>query len=42
MSNEKWLAVLWTVIHVASLFNQEVHLVATTHAIFGSLRVLCR
>lgn len=40
MSNEKWLAVLWTAIHVASLFDQEVHLVATIYAIFWSLRVL--
>lgn len=40
MSKEKWVAIFWIAIHAASLFNQEVHLVATTHAIFSGLRVL--
>lgn len=40
MSKEKWLAVLWTTIHVASLFNQEVQLVASIYAILSGLRAL--
>lgn len=42
MSKEKWIAVLWTAIHIASLFSQEVHLVATIHAILSSFRELSK